>query len=112
MILLLRLRQLTAPHQHDPTMSPLPPLLLEALVCVGSFWLLHMWQWWDQPLFASLLTAVLLGYLPQYFNGLEKKGGDHWPVRSSAGQWGGCPVSCPWLTAYMSSLWHVCVLVL
>jgi len=34
--------------------------------------------WQEKCLLSSLLGALLGGYLPQYFNGLEKKGGNHW----------------------------------
>jgi hypothetical protein len=53
-------------------------MILEAVAGVASF----AWLWWLQhhSLTHSLLGAVLCAYVPQYFNGLEKKGGNYWRV--------------------------------
>lgn len=54
------------------------PLFLESLAGLISFWFLHVRQ--ERHFLSSILGAVMIGYLPQYFNGLEKKGGNHWAV--------------------------------
>ena len=54
------------------------PLLTESVVGIVSFVVLYLWK--EKPFFISFISALLLAYLPQYFNGLEKKGGNHWRV--------------------------------
>ena len=53
---------------------------MESIAGLASFWFLFAWQ--EKSLLPSLLGAVLIGYLPQYFNGLEKNGGNYWRVSS------------------------------
>lgn len=72
--------QFTPPHGqlNQSKSKQMIPLLIEAITGLVSFWFLFVWQ--GKSLVSSILGAILLGYLPQYFNGLEKKGGNHWPV--------------------------------
>jgi hypothetical protein len=73
-------RSTHCPHTLYYTLNTMLPLLVESLSGLASFCFLYLYQ--ERPLLSSLLTSLFLGYLPQYFNGLEKKGGNHWAVSS------------------------------
>lgn len=55
--------------------------LAQLLLGGVSFWLLG-----SLGLGKALLGAVLMAYLPEYFNGAEKKGGNHWEA-FQYGEW-------------------------